>query len=341
MTTKVAFPIDERLLTLLRCPVCKGTLRADPCSLFCPVCTRIYPIILGIPDLRIYPDPLIGLEDDYMKGEKIQAQAELLSFSDLVRYYWSLPTYPPTPEHLRDRFVSHVLTDEERAGGYLHLLGSGTALLEVGCGTAALTQAASAKFDFAVGCDVAFRWLLVARKRLEEAGLPANLICCCADYLPFAPHSFDAVGSVALLERLDDAKAAIGEFARVAKPGGQIFSWTANRFSLALEPHVRVWGVGLLPRRWMAPYVKWVRGMAYDKIRLLSLWEIKRYCLCAGLDEVRFFLPTITRADWVHLGGVEHVAAHLFQAGSAIPPIAWLLRQISPVLLFTARQKRS
>lgn len=340
IATTGAFPIDERLLTILRCPVCKGALRADPSALLCPVCLKTYPIILGIPDLRVYADPLIGLEEDFKKGEKIHAQAQSLSFAELVRYYWSLPTYPPTPEHLRDRFVSHVLTDEERARGYLHLLGAGRALLEVGCGTAALTHAASAKFDFAVGCDVAFRWLLVARKRLEEAGLPANLFCCCADYLPFAPQSFDAVASVALLERLDDAKAAIGEFARVAKPGGQIFSWTANRFSLAPEPHVRVWGVGFLPRRWMAPYVKWVRGMAYDKIRLLSRWEIQRYCRGAGLEEVRFFLPTITRVDWEHLGGVERVAARLFQAGSAIPPLAWLLRQVSPVLLFTARQKR-
>lgn len=343
MTARASFPIDERLLNILRCPVCKGVLRFDPRAFLCPACSRTYPIILGIPDLRVYADPLIGLADDFEKGQKIHTQAQSLSFADLVRYYWSLPTYPPTPEHLRDRFVSHVLTDEERARGYLHLLGSGSALLEVGCGTAALTQAAltqaaSAKFDFAVGCDVAFRWLLVARKRLEEAGLPANLVCCCADYLPFAPLTFDAVGSVALLERLDDAKAAIGEFARVAKPDGQIFSWTANRFSLAPEPHVRVWGVGFLPRRWMAPYVKWARGMAYDKIRLLSRWEIQRYCRGAGLKEVRFSLPTITRVDWAHLGGVERVAAHLFQAGSAIPPLAWLLRQISPVLLFTARQ---
>ena len=333
--------MNDRLLAILRCPVCQGVLRSERGTLRCLACPKTYPIILGIPDLRVYEDPLIPLDDDFKKGEKIHAQAATASFADLVRYYWSLPTEPPTPESLRHRFVSHVLTDEERAKGYLHLLGPGGALLEVGCGTAALTKAASGKFDFAVGCDVAFRWLLVARKRLEEAGLPANLVCCCADHLPFAADSFETVGSVAVLERLDNPRAAVGEFARVAKSGGRIFSWTANRFSLAPEPHVRVWGVGFLPRRWMAPYVRRIRGIAYDKIRLRSRREIYDFCRGAGLDEVSFFLPTITRVDWAHLQGIERVAAHVFQAASAVPLLAWFLGQVSPVIIFTARVGKS
>lgn len=338
MTAGIPPVPDERLIAILRCPVCKGPLRQEGETLACAACARSYQVILGIPDLRVYEDPLIPLDDDRKKGEKLHARAQTGSFADLVRYYWSLPTFPPTPPELRDRFIHHVLHDEERTRGYIHLLGTGDAFLEVGCGTAALAKTASGPFAFSVGCDVAFRWLLVARKRLEEAGLPANLVCCCADYLPFAENSFDAVGSVALLERLDHAAAAIGEFGRVAKPDGRVFSWTANRYSLAPEPHVRVWGVGFLPRRWMARYVRWARGMAYDKIRLLSLREVRQACRAAGLHDVRFTLPAITKADWAQLRGVERLAAHTFAAAAKVAPLAWLLRLVSPVIVFTARR---
>ena len=185
----------QALLDVLRCLVCKGMLSQRPEELACPECQRAYPIVLGIPDLRVYEDPLIPLQDDYRKGEKIQAESERLSFAELVHYYWSLPTYPPTPADLRQRFTRHVLTDEQRIEGYQDKIGQGASFLDVGCGTAALVKVAQQFFRFAVGCDVAFRWLLIARKRLREAGLSANLVCCCADYLPFSENVFDTFRS--------------------------------------------------------------------------------------------------------------------------------------------------
>ena len=75
---------NQALLDVLRCPICKGipSLRTE--ELVCPRCQRTYPIVLGIPDLRIYEDPLISLRDNYRKGEKIQAQADRLTFEELV-----------------------------------------------------------------------------------------------------------------------------------------------------------------------------------------------------------------------------------------------------------------
>jgi ubiquinone/menaquinone biosynthesis C-methylase UbiE len=329
---------NKPLLDVLRCPICKGILSLRPQELICPHCQRTYPIVLGIPDLRVYGDPLIPSQDDFRKGEKIQAEAERLGFADLVRYYWSLPTYPPTPPDLSERFIRHVLTDEQRIEGYKDKLGHGASFLDVGCGTAALVKVAQQSFGFAVGCDIAFRWLLIARTRLLEAGLQPNLVCCCADFLPFPDRYFDSVASVSLLEHVSEAGAAIREMGRVTKRDSSIFVWTANRFSLAPEPHVRVWGVGFMPRRWMPAYIKWRRGMAYEKKHLLSCFELRKLLKQAGLNSVRFSLPVVTPADWANLKGVERVGARIYVWLANFLLFRWLLIMVSPAILAVARR---
>jgi ubiquinone/menaquinone biosynthesis C-methylase UbiE len=302
----------------------------------CGPCARDYPVVLGIPDLRLYPDPLIPLEDDYRKGEKLQREAERLSFAELVAYYWTLPTYPPTPRDLSDRFVHHVLTDERRIAGYEDLLGRGEALLDVGCGAGVLVRVARRRFDVTVGLDVAFRWLIVARRGLEEAGLPVHLVCGCADHLPFADGVFDTVASVALLEHLPDAPAALREFTRVQRGPGRVLVWTSNRFSLAPEPHVRVWGVGFLPRRWMGAYVRWRRGLAYEKKHLLSRFELARGLRAAGCRDVAFRLPAIAAADLEHAGALERLGARVHGVLRRVPLLRWLIVPVFPVLLAVA-----
>ena len=327
---------NPALLRLLRCPVCKGSMSLRPDELACAQCRRTYAIIHGIPDLRVYEDPLIPLQDEFRKAEKIQAQADKLNFAELVRYYWSLPTYPPTPSHLRSRFIHHVLTDEQRVASYVDKMGRGESFLEIGCGTAALLKEAQHSFRFAVGCDVAFRWLLIARKRLQEAGLEPNLVCCCADYLPFCDNVFDSVASVSLLEHVPEAGRTIDEMGRITKQDGSVFVWTTNRFSVAPEPHVRVWGVGFLPRRWMPAYVKWRRGMAYEKKHLLSYFELRRLLRKAGLTVTRFSLPVVTAVDWDNLVGLERIGAMIYQWLGKFPLFRWSLIVVSPALQVVA-----
>lgn len=48
-------PIDPRLLEILRCPACRGTIRlldADA-GLECDACGRVYPIADGIPVMLV------------------------------------------------------------------------------------------------------------------------------------------------------------------------------------------------------------------------------------------------------------------------------------------------
>jgi ubiquinone/menaquinone biosynthesis C-methylase UbiE/uncharacterized protein YbaR (Trm112 family) len=328
------------LLQWLRCPLCKGELTSGNAEYFCPPCQRRYPIVLGIPDLRVYSDPYISIEEDHRKGEQVQAQARALGFAELLRFYWENVSLPPTPVDLRERFIRHVLTDEERAEGFLAEIAPGNACLDVGCGAGALLKAARKKIGTVFGCDVAFRWLVIARKRLEEAGLPAHLICCCADHLPFPPQRFDLVTSVSLLEHVREPRAVIKECGRVAKEPGRLFLFTTNRFSLAPEPHVRIWGVGFLPRRWMPAYVKWRRGLSYDKQRLLSCFEVRRMLSEAQFHSKVFSLPRVTPADWANLGCFERLGARLFNSLGRVPLLRWPLLVVSPVIQVLATKRR-
>ena len=115
--------------------------------------------------------------------------------------------------------------------------------------------------------------------------------------------------AVSLLEHASDAAAVVKECARVTKNGGRTFVLTTNRFSIAPEPHVRVWGVGFLPRSWMPAYVKWRRGIAYENKRLLSIFELRRFLKAAAFDSIRFSLPVFMDADVKHAGIAERIGA--------------------------------
>ena len=206
-------------------------------------------------------------------------------------------------------------------------------LLDVGCGTGALLVATRARYSMVVGCDVAFRWLVVARKRLQEAGMEAPLVCCCADHLPFADEAFRVVTAFSLLEHLPGQQdAALRESHRILRRDGQFLAVSANRYSLAPEPHVSVWGVGFLPRRWMEGYVRWRRGLTYDKFRLLSPLELRQKLRQAGFREMTITVPPLADADLEGHASVVRLAARLFFLLTQVPVLGWPLRLFSPLI---------
>jgi ubiquinone/menaquinone biosynthesis C-methylase UbiE/uncharacterized protein YbaR (Trm112 family) len=322
----------------LCCPLCKQALilRGERCT--CSRCEREYPVVLGIPDLRVYSDPYVTIEEDHRKGKQVQAQAEKMSFAELLRFYWENVSLPPTPVDLREGFIRHVLSDVKRVESFQDRLGSGKACLDVGCGAGSLVGVAQRKFEVVIGCDIAFRWLILARKRLEEMGVAVNLICCCADYLPFRSESFDLVTGISMLEHVQNAQAVVNELSRVQSKNGRLFLWTANRFSIAPEPHVHLWGVGFLPRRWMPIYVKWRRGLSYDKQHLLSCFDIRRMLTVARYDSLRFSLPQVIEEDHRGRSGIEKLGAKLFSLLRSFPLVRRLLIPVSPALLVLAKK---
>jgi SAM-dependent methyltransferase len=97
-------------------------------------------------------------------------------------------------------------------------VGSGTRVLDAGCGPGVVCGLAAARGAAPTGVDVAPGMLAEARRRLPEvAFVEADLVA-----LPFASGSFDACVGGFVLNHLPAPEAAVAELARVLAPGGTL-----------------------------------------------------------------------------------------------------------------------
>jgi len=256
-----------------------------------------------------------------------------LSFSELLEYYWSLSDITPVP--LRERFVQSALRGTDRARRLLSLVEESDrrrlkTVLEVGSGTGNFLAASAGFFPRVVATDIAMRWLHVSRRRMRDEGLPEPaLVCCCAEALPFPDAFFDGAFSIATLEFAREPSRVLAECARVLAGGGSLFTSTVNRFSLASQPYAVLWGVGYLPRRWQAGYVRWRRKASFENVRLLSRGEIDRLA-SPSFARRRFVLPEITAEEAGALSLPLRLAARLYRRIRRWRPLERPLAAIVP-----------
>ncbi|HEX9823458.1 MAG TPA: class I SAM-dependent methyltransferase [Actinomycetota bacterium] len=101
----------------------------------------------------------------------------------------------------------------------------GSRVLDVATGTAAVAiDLARLRGASVVGLDQSEPMLRAGRRRVRDAGAAVRLLLGQAERLPFAEGSFDAVTFTYLLRYVDDPEAALGELARVLRPGGVMAS---------------------------------------------------------------------------------------------------------------------
>lgn len=327
------------------CPACRRDLERTGDSLRCTSCSREFPVLHGIPDLRLWPDPYIGIEEDRAKGLALAAECADLDFEAAVRLYYRRTTV--VPEFQANAFTRALLAAADRAAVSLAewesraaLRPSGLRLLEIGCGTAPLLAGAVRRYDRVAGVDVAFRWLVLAQKRLEQAGVDAPLLCACAEALPFPDASFDAVIADSTLEVLRDARRG-GEHAyRVLRPGGWIFAATPNRWSLGPDPHAGLWAGGWLPRSWVAAWVR-KRGGIPPVRRLLSRRSLKRLLEGAGFIDPRIWVPVIPAAQRDGFSGTTRRVIDAYNAAARSAAGGAFLSLVGPLLHASARKRGS
>jgi 2-polyprenyl-3-methyl-5-hydroxy-6-metoxy-1,4-benzoquinol methylase len=316
------------------CPRCGGEVVDDTGAYDCVRCDAHFPVVLGIPDFRLFPDPWIGLEDDREKARRLEAQSRGTSLEAMVHAYWAMT--PGTPATQAARFVSHVMQAQVRSREWVDRLGASTSppsgpWLDVGTGTGDLASVVAAQGIRAVGIDIALRWLVVARRRAELAGLEIDLICCNAEHLPFRNGTFARVVSVGTIEHCTDVDRALGESRRVLVCGGDLRLRTVNRFSVMTEPHVGVWGVGFVPRSMADRYVRWRGGGGYAHHRPLSPRELRRGLRTAGFSSVNVDAAPLLMTERARLGGLQW-AAGAYEQARRLPVSRQAVRWTAPLL---------
>ncbi len=319
------------------CPVCRGQLEIlrDREGYRCQKCDRAYLSHAGIPDFRVFRDPFLSFEEDHERTEIILAELDHRNLESLLEYYWTFSDI--TPVALRPKFIRSALLGEGKAKRILRTFESGAfkkpvtprRVLEIGSGTGNFLALAAKQYEQVIGIDIAMRWLHVSRRRFMDQKLPVPpLVCCCAEYLPFADDSFDLVVSSATLEFVKDQEQVLAECARTLKQDGLVFLNTANRYAVSKDPYAYLFGVGLLPRTWQVPYVRWRREAPYE-VRTLSLGELNK--LASKYFRTReFLLPNVVPEALRHFSAPTRMQMRLYQTVRRLWPFSLLLKWVGP-----------
>ncbi len=197
----------------------RGGRRAD---IIARSCGRSYPILFGIPDFRLRGDLYLSLEDERAKAARLHEFAEKHDFRELVAFYYSITE--DVPDRLAPIFAGYRTERADsaptRASRRCRSAGAGRRAARSWLRERRGAGSGGDLFQDRTGVDIALRWLVIARKRLEEAGVSAaTLVCADAEALPFPESSFTHVLAADLLE--NTRSPAQPRSARGGGPGGR------------------------------------------------------------------------------------------------------------------------
>src|SRR5882724_2823411 len=115
---------------------------------------------------------------------------------------------------------------------------SGDHILDVGCGlgdTIRMIAEIVGQNGRAVGIDQSETMLAEARKRSQDSPVPIEFKHCKAQSLDFPDNTFDGCRADRVLIYVDDPRAALGEMARVTKPGGRVVNFEPDWQTMVLD----------------------------------------------------------------------------------------------------------
>lgn len=323
------------------CPRCRAPVARQGDAYACPDCRATFPILCGIPDFRLAPDPYLSLSEERAKASRLHAFARGHSFADTVAEYYRVTD--DVPPAMARRYAAYVLAGEARGRAVLPRLGAPEgALLDAGCGAGGLLVAAARAGQAATGVDVALRWLVIAKKRLEEEGLSAELVCADIGASPFPDEAFARVAATDLFEHVADLDGAAVALHRLTAPGGRLYAAGANRHTLAPYPPTGLWGVGMLPRGLRQRYVVARRGIdTLRHLRPVSPWGLARRLRAAGFTEVTPSPMTIPLDRAPTLGPLQRRVLPLYGRLRTMPVAGAALLALGPAFEATATRPLS
>lgn len=300
-----------------RCPYCHGTLAAGPERIGCEGCGRSYPVVAGLPDLRVDAPAWLDFGKDRDRAihldELIRREGLEAAILDVFRH--SRRFHEAKARFRMKQVLAGIAKCEEQIAGWLAPLWT-EPVFELGVGPGQFVAAAARRGLAVHGIDVSLEWLVVAKHWARSLGAESVLAAGMAERLPLANGQVGLLVSLDVIEHVGDQARYAAEVGRVLRPGGAFALVTPNRFSLSPEPHVNVWGVGYLPVRLQAGWVRLVSGRDYAYNRLLSTGEIRRlFEREAGIvPEITF--PAIADEEIALFGRTKARLARIYNSAS-------------------------
>jgi SAM-dependent methyltransferase/uncharacterized protein YbaR (Trm112 family) len=326
------------LLTVWCCPVCRGRLAVEvrDSRLSCVRCGTPFDVIAGIPDLRVSRPSWVDAEADRDAALKLERDTRGLSLEAVVhRVFINQPHRTAAEVEYR---VRQVLASPGRlrkqVKGWLSDVALTPGYVDVGCGPGLLLAASASEGVGGAGIDVSLEWLVVARRMIEAHGGQANLCAALCEALPLPDGSAPAVASLDVIEHCGDQRRHLREIDRIAAPTASFALATPNRFSIAAEPHVGVWGVGWLPKGWQRLYVRVRSGKPYDFVRLLSVREFKRMMKRETQFDGHVIVPRIPDEEIELFGARRAKIARAYNSVVGLKLLRWPLLAIGPFFRF-------
>ncbi len=329
----------------IACPSCHARLDdAEGPALRCIGCGKVFPVTLGIPDLRLLGDPYLDFAEDVAAATALAARDDGHAFGALYASYYDGNDKVPAEQVAR--FTHGVLAAADRARATLQtwaelgatMPAAGT-LLDLGCGTAPLGVALARGLHAVVGVDAGLRWLVLARKRAAEHDIDLPVVCANAEHLPFQSGAMTAVLGESVLENVADADAAVAEARRVLAPRGLLALTTPNRHSLGPDPHL-----GLLAGGWRSEAVVQAHaqrtGQVMPRRRLFTPGELTTTLRRAGFGDIRMSLPRFADAQVSGLPAPVRLALGAYHLVRRIPLVRSIVLQVAPTIAVVTRSTR-
>jgi ubiquinone/menaquinone biosynthesis C-methylase UbiE/uncharacterized protein YbaR (Trm112 family) len=327
----------------LRCPRCRRTLmpvREGELQCTRPGRPHSYPIVAGIPDLRLTRDADIAVARE-------RADARLLA---------EMLARAPLEGDGRSEDVSLLARGGAFAGeigspgGASDVRGSDELLidwqeldqdasdprivLDIGCGSGILLEAAARRWPVCVGVDGSLRQLVLARHRLQQAGIRARLVCANLDALPFADGLFDRVVAEWILELAPRKERALREWNRMLSAQGRLWISTSNRWSISRDPQLGIPALSWMPMQLLDVWAKW-HGLTLPQRALVGTKRLRRLLEEAGFSRVRLGKPVPDESNGMPSSS-RRAATIVRRILHELAQVREITKQFRPMLVATA-----
>ena len=284
----------------LRCPRCRRTLvplREGELQCTRPSRPHSFPIVAGIPDLRATLDADITVARERADARVLAEMLTHAADGDLSEDVLLLARGGTVAEDsgIGGAFGTseEVLNDWQELDRYIP---DPRMVLDVGCGSGALLEAAARRWPVCVGVDGNLRKLVMARHRLMQAGVRARLVCANVDALPFSDGIFDRVISEWVLERSPRKERALREWNRMLSEHGRLWISTSNRWSVSRDPQLGIPALSWLPMQLVDLWAKW-HGLTPPERALVGTKRLRRLLEETGFSRVRLGKPVADESN--------------------------------------------